>query len=123
MLVELYMLLWITALLFTVCSFVWRGQLFFPLICFLLWNVLAVFSTSIEFIGFGSTGVLPIYSKQMGDPSWEWMTGLAWVFHGMGVAMLLFAIVDTFLVARSAVVDLDEKMKNGKPYELFERYH
>jgi len=122
MLVELYMLLWITALLFTVCSFVWRGQLFFPLICFLLWNALAIFGTTIEFVGFGSTNVLPIYSKGMGDPSWEWMIGLSWVFHGLGMGMLLFGIYDTLIVARSAVVDLDEGVKSGKPYQIFERY-
>jgi hypothetical protein len=123
MLYEMYLLFWVMCIVFTMACFQPqnRGQLFFPLITFLLWQSLAVFGTEIDFIWAGSINVVEAH-QAMGDPGYEWLIGLSYVFHGIGLVMLLFGLYDTFIVAKSALMDYDDAFKSGKPYDIFPRY-
>ena len=85
----MFYLLWVTALVFTLCAFIWRDQFFFPLISFTLWNAMAILVTSIDFIGFGSINIIT-YTM---DPNVVAGTsGLMWIFHGLGIAMMVYGV-------------------------------
>jgi hypothetical protein len=119
--IHFVLLFWVTCIVLTLAVFKWRGQLFFPIMAFTAWNGLALFIGCINWMGFGSVNQIEAM-KCMGDPSYEWLIGLGYFFHGMGIGMLLLGIYDTFIVARTGVLQLDESVRTGqKKYDLFER--
>jgi len=107
-----WILLWITSLVFTVCSFVkdWRKLMIFPLLAGVFWNVTALSLTQIHYVGYGSTNII-IYSHELGD--WSGDVGLMYLCHGVGVIMLVFALYNGLLVAKG---DLD-MVEKGRAFE------
>jgi hypothetical protein len=102
MTIELYLMLWLTTLVFTIASFIWKEILFFPILSFVLWNVLALLSGDITYVGFGSQAVIA-QTYEGGDP--EIGYSLIYLMHGIGVMMLLYGFGNLWGQARKDIND------------------
>jgi len=106
MLLEAFILLWITTLVFTTLSIIYPQRFFLLLIPFALWNVMAMACTQIYYIGFGSTNPI-FYSIELGDP--QHPTFLMWIFHGIGVIFLVYAVGTYFQMAAHDLRKIGER--------------
>jgi hypothetical protein len=91
------------------------------MVAFLSWNALAIFITRVHVQGFGSVNPIDVY-MDMGDPGDEWLIGLGYYFHGIGLIMLFYTIYTIFISAKSTVQDVEEGVRSGRQYDMFERY-
>jgi hypothetical protein len=87
MTIEMYMMLYLTALVFTVASFIWSDKLFIIILCFVLWESTAVMGMSITYVGFGSQNIIT-QTYSLGDPNLP--IGTAYPAIGMGIMMLVY---------------------------------
>ena len=105
MLFEQYVLLWVTALVFTICSFIFRKHVLFPLLAFVFWSACALSMQDIDFIGFGSVNVIN-YSWNLGDHSGD--IGLMYLLHLCGIMMFLYALYNGLLLAKRDIENLED---------------
>ena len=96
MLADLLVLLWVTTLVFTILAIIYPQRFFLLLIPFFLWNVLGMAMSDIVYIGYGSMNIITQEYK-LGDPyhpTWQ-----IWVFHGIGIIFLIYAVGTYFQMA------------------------
>lgn len=89
MTIEMYMLLFLLALVFNVCAFIWSDRLFIIIMSFVLWEVVAVSGGTVSYVGFGSQNVIP-QTYSAGDPLWP--AFIMQVPAGVGIMMLMFGV-------------------------------
>ena len=99
-------LIWLTAVVFTLASFVeeWRKVVFFPLMAAMLWNATALLMVQVHYVGMGSQNII-IYDHELGD--WSGEVGVVWLLHGIGMLMFCYAIYNGFLIARDEIKMLE----------------
>jgi hypothetical protein len=102
MTIELYLMLWLTTLVFTIASFIWRDILFFPVLSFALWGCLALLSGDITYVGFGSVNVISQTYKG-GDPEIGYQ--LIRIMGGVSIMMLLYGFGNLWGKARKDLND------------------
>jgi hypothetical protein len=96
MLVEVWTLLFLATLVFTILSIIYPQRFFLLIIPFILWNVLGLCAASLCYIGFGSLNPIK-QCYEIGDPEHpEWQL---WIFHGIGMIFLVYAVGTYFQMA------------------------
>jgi hypothetical protein len=100
---SLLWLQWITALVFTICAFIWKREYYFSMFAALFWLTTAYGMVQINFIGFGSTNVI-IYSHEMDD--WYGDVGLFWLVWSNFIMMILLTFYRVFVAFRGGGEDM-----------------
>lgn len=96
-------LLWVTSLIFTIAALLLPEQFTISIICFILWNSLAILCTNTLFIGFGSQNAIP-YSLELGDNN-DHM--LIWIFHMLGIFMFIYGFGNLMSASKKSMDQVD----------------
>lgn len=106
MLLEFVIMLWISALIFTILSFYWRAQLMFPIFAFLFWIATAYSMVQVDFVGFGSQNVIT-YNLELGDKYGD--TQVFRLLGGLGLIMIIYAFYNLLVMGREDIQNLDKR--------------
>ena len=105
------MMLWFTALVFTIASFIWKSQLFFPLMAGLFWIATAYSTVQINFMGFGDINPI-IYTHELDD--WYGDVALFRLLAYTGIIHFIYAIYNGLMMSRH---DIDNAVKRDTVLE------
>jgi len=108
-------LLWISTLVFTVCSFIWRDQVFFPMISGVFWFALAMSFIQVHYIGYGSTNIIVYDSEQIDDNIYG-MRPLMYLFAFTGIMMWVYGL---YAILKSMRKDIPEAVEGN--YEIWDK--
>jgi hypothetical protein len=108
MLVELYVMMWVTVLIFTVFALMWPERLFFPLFSAFLWWTFSSLSNQISYIGMGSVNAIT-QAYVIGDPIGGDVgipVYLPTVFQRIGLVMFIYGVGVLFMRIRKGAQDV-----------------
>lgn len=101
-------LLWFTTLVFAICSFIWRRQMFFPVLTAVYFLSTAFSMVQIDYVGFGSTSVIT-YNHEMGD--WYGDEELFYLLSYTGFIFFIFALWNGLAMSKHDI----EAAERGEP--------
>jgi hypothetical protein len=103
-------LLWVTAVIFTLATFIWRAQVLFPLLTSFFWLFTAYSMVQINYMGFGSTNPI-IYSHELGD--WYGDIELFYFLTGIGLIMLIYSFYVGLVLSKHDVELVQQGRASG----------
>lgn len=98
----MWIMLWVSALLFTISSFIWNRAILFPLLASVFWLSLAIGSQQLDFVGYGAQNIIT-YTHELDD--WTGDIGLMYLFYGCGVTMILYSLYTALMISRDELHD------------------
>jgi hypothetical protein len=106
-----WLMLWVSSIVFTICSFIWRKHVLFAFLAAIFWFACGQGMTQLDFYWAGDINPIT-YDLEMGDHGGD--IGLFYLFHGCGWVMIVYALYNGFLIMKGDA----KTIMSGRGYEM-----